>query len=138
MGYDLHIVRTREWLDADADPILKQDVDALIEADAELSWSKSDYVELNNPSTGETIRFRSSAIEWNGMSQFWWYGNRISSKAPSDDQQKKMIKMARTLNAMVIGDEGERYDLRKRWFGREEVVVIPWTEPAQASTAITS
>lgn len=39
MAYDLHLVRTSDWLDAADAPITKADVDALILADAELSWS---------------------------------------------------------------------------------------------------
>ena len=37
MGYDLHIVRTKDWTEAATAPITKQDVDALIAADSEVS-----------------------------------------------------------------------------------------------------
>jgi hypothetical protein len=130
MGYDLHIVRTRQWVDADRHPITKADVDALIAADTELSWSTSDFFETTNPETGEAIRIttRYYAIEWKGTITFWWDGKEIECKNPAESQQVKMIKMARVLRAMVVGDEDEIYTIRKRLFGPERIVTEPWTE----------
>ena len=48
MAYDLHIVRTEHWTDAARAPITRQDVDALIAADAELAWSATDYVDIRD------------------------------------------------------------------------------------------
>jgi hypothetical protein len=130
MGYDLHIVRTRQWVDADRHPITKDDVDALIAADPELSWSTSDFVEATNPKTGEVIRInsRSYAIQWKGSSVFWWDRRKIICKNPNEPEQMKMIKMADALGAMVVGDEDELYTIRKRLFGRESIASEPWTE----------
>ena len=132
MGYDLHIVRTRDWSDADQHPITKDDIDSLIAADPELSWSKSDFFEVTNSKTGEITRITSRyyAIEWKGTSAFWWNGHEIVCKAPPEPEQMKMIKMAQALGAMVIGDDGELYTIRKRLFGRESIVTEPWREPS--------
>jgi hypothetical protein len=54
MGYDLHIIRTKTWADASSAPITKSDVDALIDADPELAWSKSDYVDMSDDAGGVT------------------------------------------------------------------------------------
>lgn len=48
MAYDLHIIRTKDWTEAASAPITKQDVDALIAADSELSWSTSHYVDMTD------------------------------------------------------------------------------------------
>ena len=48
MAYDLHIVRTKNWLEASSAPITKQDVDALIASDPELTWSTTDYVDVSD------------------------------------------------------------------------------------------
>lgn len=45
MGYDLHVVRTLDWLEAAKSPITREEVDRLIDQDPELQWSPSDYVE---------------------------------------------------------------------------------------------
>ncbi|MDO1473785.1 MULTISPECIES: hypothetical protein [Comamonas] len=45
MAYDLHLVRTSNWLDATDAPVTKEDVDALLLSDAELAWSM-DYIEM--------------------------------------------------------------------------------------------
>jgi len=123
MGYDLHIVRTREWNDAYKKPILKNEVDALIASDAELSWSKTDYLDMRDEGSGRVIRYW--MIEWNKRSTFWWYRDQIQHKNPSEREQIKMIQMARALKAMVVGDEGERYELHKSFFGEWSVTTIP-------------
>jgi len=46
MAYDLHVVRTKDWLEASSAPITKEDVDALIASDPELEWSTSDYIDM--------------------------------------------------------------------------------------------
>lgn len=45
MAYDLHLVRTSNWLDAADAPVTKEDVDALLLSDAELAWSM-DYIDI--------------------------------------------------------------------------------------------
>ena len=37
----------------------------------------------------------------------------------------KMVRIAGSLGAKVIGDEGETYELRRPPFGRERIVSIP-------------
>jgi len=122
MGYDLHVVRTREWSDASQKPILKSEVDVLISRDPELRWSQSDYLDMRNEKTGKATRY--FLIEWKSQSGFWW--DQIFCKNPNDLQQKKLVQIAKILKAMVIGDEGERYEIVKGFFGGEKIVVIPW------------
>ena len=45
MPYDVHIVRTHDWLDAANDPISKPLVEELIASDPELEWSTEDSVD---------------------------------------------------------------------------------------------
>src|SRR4051812_41258471 len=49
MAYDVHIVRTEDWLDAAGDPITREEVDALIAADSELAWSSADRAYDSEP-----------------------------------------------------------------------------------------
>src|SRR5262249_4073726 len=106
MPYDVHIVKTDSWLDAADDPITKAEVDALIASDSELAWSADDWVDMSEKK-GKVTRY--FAILWNGQPCFWWYRNEIRCAGPSEEQLAKMVKMARKLDATVIGDDGEEY-----------------------------
>ena len=106
MSYDVHIVRTQSWLDAANDPISKADVDALITSDPELDWSTNDYVDMADDERKVTRYF---FILWRGKPCFWWYRNEVLCCGPREEQISKMLKMARQLNARVIGDEDEEY-----------------------------
>ena len=106
MGYDLHVVRTEQWADADRDPILKSEVDALFASDSSLSWSTTDYVDMREDD-GTICRY--FLINWNGVPTFWWYRSEITCKNPDDRHVLKLVEIADALGAHVIGDDGERY-----------------------------
>ena len=116
MDYDLHIVRTRNWLDAARAPITKEDADVVVVADPELEWLPSGVVAVPGLVWPDFI------ICWRGAPCFWWHRDQISCKDPNEAQKKKMIEIARVLSAYVVGDEDEIYDLRKSIFGRETVI----------------
>jgi len=121
VAYDLHIARTRDWTQSSLSPITKQEVDNLIAGDPELEWSTSDYVDMKD-SAGATSRYY--MICWRGVPCFWWYRDKIECSSPDETQQLKLTKMAKTLNAFVIGDDGERYESKRSLFGKETVTVI--------------
>src|SRR5215471_5892577 len=100
MPYDLHIVRTEGWTEAASEPVTKQDVDALIAADSELSWSTTDYVDMADES-GVSTRYY--MIAWHGQPSFWWYRNQIQCSGPDEAQVSKLVQMSRVLHARVVG-----------------------------------
>jgi len=106
MAYDLHIVRTKNWLEASGAPITKQDVDALIASDSELTWSTTDYVDMSDDAGAAT---RYYMITWRGQPCFWWYRDQVQCSGPDEAQQSKLVQMARALGAFVVGDDGEIY-----------------------------
>lgn len=110
MAYDIHIVRTESWLDAASAPITKQDVDALIAADSELSWSSTDYVDMSDDGGAVT---RYWMITWRGQPCFWWYRDQIQCSGPDEAQVAKLVQMSRALRARVVGDDGEPYPLEQ-------------------------
>jgi hypothetical protein len=122
MGYDLHIVRTPDWTESAGDPITKPDVDALIAADPELAWSTTDYVDMRDD---QGVVTRYYLIKWNGTPCFWWYRDQLQCSNPDDAQQFKFARMARALKALAIGDDNERYELKKGFFGKEKLVISP-------------
>jgi len=107
MAYDLHIVRTKNWLEAASAPITKQDVDALIASDPELAWSTTDHVDMKDDTGAVTHYYM---IDWRGKPCFWWYRDQIQGSRLDEAQQSKFVQMARALNAFAVGDDGEIYD----------------------------
>ena len=110
MAYDLHIVRTKNWLEASSAPISKSDVNALIASDPELEWSTTDYIDMSDD-TGAITRYW--MIMWRGQSCFWWYRDQIQCSGPDDAQVSKLVQMAHALGAFAVGDDGEAYPLEQ-------------------------
>ena len=107
MSYDVHIVRTDNWLDSESDPITKPQVDALIAADPELAWSTNDWVDMRHGRGKKATRYY--MILWKGRPCFWWYRHEITCSGPSEEQVGKMVEMAAKLGANVLGDDHEAY-----------------------------
>jgi hypothetical protein len=107
MAYDIHIVRTNNWLDAADDPITKEQVDSLIAADPELEWSTTDWVDMRAKRGTKVTRY--FMILWKSEPCFWWYLDQITCSGPSEEQVGKLMEMAAALSANVFGDDGEAY-----------------------------
>jgi len=121
MSYDLHVVRTKYWFDASNEPITKQEVDALIATDPELDWSASDCVDMKDE-IGVVTRY--FMINWKNSPCFWWYRDQIMCSNPDKAQQIKLARIARSLSASLIGDDGELYGIHKNFFGKEKIRVV--------------
>lgn len=121
MAYDIHIVRTKDWTEAATAPITRQDVEALIATDSELAWSTTDFVDMSDDAGVSTRYFM---ITWRGEPCFWWYRDQIQCSGPDDEQQLKLAHIARALNAYAVGDDGERYEIKKGFFGKENLEII--------------
>lgn len=107
MGYDLHIVRTDDWLDANQNPIRRSELEAVVAADPELTLDEDQFISMSGRN-GRTNRY--PIVLWNGEPAFWWYEDQILCSSPDDSLVKKLIEVAGKLNARVIGDEGESYE----------------------------
>lgn len=107
MAYDLHIVRTADWLDAADDPVTKQQVDALVESDPELAWSVNEWVDMRDGRGKKITRYY--MILWNDRPCFWRYRDQIWCARPTEEQVGKLVEMAAKLGANVLGDDGESY-----------------------------
>lgn len=107
MAYDLHIVRTGDWLDSADNPIAKQEVDGIIAADPELAWSTEDWVDMQDDREKRVTRY--FMVLWKDTPCFWWYRDQITCTGPSEEQVGKMVEMAAKMKANVFGDDGEAY-----------------------------
>jgi hypothetical protein len=120
MGYDVHLVRTIDWLDSESNPVTKEDINAALAGDPTLSWSDTDYVEMAEDD-GSVGRY--FMINWNGGAVFWWYKSEVRCKNPSEEQLLKLVDLATALGAHVVGDDGEKYQRGKSIFGKQKVVI---------------
>lgn len=107
MAYDVHIVRTDDWLNAEDDPVTKDEVDALIASDPELSWSTEDYVDMRSGPRTKVVRY--FMIRWKGDPCFLWCRHEITCAGPNEAQLGKLVAMAAKLGVNVFGDDGEAY-----------------------------
>jgi len=119
-------------MDAAEFPIVRREVANLVEADPELSWSTTEFMDLRDKNG--TI-FRLPFIKWQGTSCFLWRLDQILCRNPDDAQTAKMIRIAEALDARVVGDHGERYTLRRTLFGRRKVLA---TQPEAESMSFQS
>jgi hypothetical protein len=122
MGYDLHVVRTLDWVDAPLHPLTFADVDALVQADPQLRWAHIASAEVGDPPV--TITTKGNFIEWKGTLRFWYWEDAIICKNPGDPEVLKLLAMAKALGAYVVGDDGEQYKLHRSIFGRESIRII--------------
>jgi hypothetical protein len=116
----LHVVWTMNWLDAARCPITWDEVNLLIQADPELEWSASEFMETNGME--DTARFY--MISWKGRSSFWWYRDQILCATPDEQQVAKLIEIATKLNAHTIGDDGEKYMFSRNLLGQRKIKAV--------------
>jgi hypothetical protein len=101
MGYDLHITRAEDWPQSEQNPITLEEWLAVVEEDPELApWDAY-------PNSHFAL--------WSGDSKHehpWmdWSRGKIYSKNPDAPLIRKMVSIARRLNARVIGQESEVYN----------------------------
>ena len=119
MGYDLHISRNDEWWDEEGGGgISFAEWSSFVDADETMRMDG--FAEVDLPD-GSTLRTESEGLAvWTGYAgnedggnQAWFdfRHHAIVVKNPDQDILTKMLEIAATLNAKVIGDEGEEYTL---------------------------
>lgn len=113
MGYDLHIIRSKNTWDSRNNPISVEDWLQIVETDPELK--AIDKLVGKNPITGrEIIISMPNSAEWEHCEDkckvpFHYLNGGISVSNPDEVVIKKMKEIAIRLNAYVIGDEQEEY-----------------------------
>ena len=61
-------------------------------------------------------------VLWNGTPCFGLHQDPLLCSAPDDALVTKLIRVATALNARVIGDDEDIYELHRSLFGREKIV----------------
>ena len=108
MGYDLHIHRAEEWLEAETNPITLDEWYAWVESRPEFELDTESHVGYEG---GVTVH----PAVWTGHSSgepvpFWWGPDgEIVLKGVDEEIIRKMVQVADALGARVQGDDGEFY-----------------------------
>lgn len=104
MGYDLHITRADDWTKSRERPITEAEWLAVITSDPELRPSES------NERNGLIAAFWTGYPESRtGSDCFYLKYGRITEKNPDKTVIRKMVEIARELDARVLGDDDEEY-----------------------------
>lgn len=110
MGYEIHICKTRNWMDSEKKPIIKEEIFGLVSSYPELKLLENDLIECS------------------GIPIFVYDGSKISLKSPNNDQIAFSFKLAQKLNCFLVGDEQELYTYAKKYLGligAEVLKIIP-------------
>jgi hypothetical protein len=101
MGYEVHITRADEWSRSAERPITAEEWLAVVAADAELHIDQA-----NGPYFAVWVAPGSESDSgW-----FDWSDGRVSTKSPNRSVLKKLLQLAKKLEASVQGDDGEVYN----------------------------
>lgn len=100
MGYDLHVTRSIDWTANSSQQIPASEWLALVAADPEL---------VPDPGSGPyAVRYRTSAF-------LDWFEGNVFTSDPDRATVAKMLEVARALDGIVQGDEGEIYENAQQW-----------------------
>jgi hypothetical protein len=99
MSYSVFITRKKHWHESDGGTISVSEWRSLVEADAELQWS----TEL-----GENVAIWQGCCEgepeWVTLT-----GGSLETQLPSPEFLEKLVSIACSFQARVVGEEGETY-----------------------------
>jgi hypothetical protein len=116
MGYDVHITRAANWLDAEATPIPLPEWLKYVEDDPEMRLDGVAVARINKrpglatASPGIAVWTAYSGHDETGnMAWFTWRKGCVTVKNPDDKILAKMKAIAALLDALVTGDDGEQY-----------------------------
>lgn len=111
MGYELYITRADFFWEAQEHPITEDEWLATAGADSDLQRDTSSYL-LYETATGDVKRTHPWILEGHpDRPPFWFRNGAIFTTNPDAPTIAKMVTLAKNLNAQVIGEEGETYDM---------------------------
>ena len=105
MGYDLHITRASQWADNTGFEITADEWLALVRSDPELGPDPA-----HDPYGARWTSAEPQAEGW-----FDWSDGNVYTTNPSRAVVNKMLALAKSLEAMVQGDDNEVYANARQW-----------------------
>lgn len=120
MGYDLHISRKKDWSDPEG---------LVISFDEWVNYVSSDPSVQKDPVNGQhDFLYVAHPFE---PKPLWWNEGEIYTKNPDKETVKKLVEIAQSLGARVLGDDGETYSAWAR-FPQPD----PWPETPKKKTLL--
>jgi hypothetical protein len=115
MGYDLHIHRADDWLDAHEVPISREEWEAVVAELPDLEFDEGTTASFDDG----TRQWTETAVVWTTypgtqINTFWYDEGSIVVKNPDEHYVRKMVETAGRLAARVQGDDGEFYGVDGR------------------------
>lgn len=110
MGYELHIIRKKNWEDDEEPSVITiEEWRQYVDTDPELEWTNNTvggkYGAAHCEWTAHPTEKRSNWRPW-----FAYFKGAVDAKYPDEHTVRKMLKIADKLNARVQGDDFEYYD----------------------------
>lgn len=140
MGYDIHIVRNDDFWDEEIGGGISLDEwSSYVAQDNTMRMDGTAEVDLPNESKliieseGLAVWTAYAANEVGGnQAWFGFHNNAIVVKNPDQQILAKMLEIAASLNAKVLGDEGEQYEFpNDHGVPKHEVMQELLTEPTR-------
>ncbi len=111
MGYELHITRADNWMDAADHPIFDAAWTLVVEGDPSLEVRTTDFYDHRDASTGKVVRVH--PVMWKAHPEepaaLWLMKGEITCKNPDEPTIAKLKEIALKLGARVFGDDDEEY-----------------------------
>ena len=116
MGYDVHITRAQEWFESERAPITLEEWLACVREDPELrlehavraSTADGDALEVELPGLAAWTAWSRHA-EPDAVVHLWHSDGCIDCRGIDDEVTAKLYRIAQSLGARVVGDDGEEY-----------------------------
>jgi prepilin-type processing-associated H-X9-DG protein len=115
MGYDVHITRAEHWTESESAPITLDEWLDYVAGDREMRMDNFAEAEVE----GGILRYENEGLAvWTAytghgskgnVAWFDYHKGRVVVKNPDNEILGKMRRIASTLGAKVMGDEGELY-----------------------------
>jgi hypothetical protein len=109
MGYNLYITRASSSLETAEHPIPEAEWKTIVESDPSLKVSPEDYFERRTDDSGIERIYLVIWQEHPDGVPFWLDDGAIKTKNPDDKTVEKMVQLAGSLGARVLGEEDEEY-----------------------------
>lgn len=110
MGYTVQITRNPQWTRRPGTPITLDQWFSTIQEDEELEFDVTDATKKYGTSTANWLAHPNQSTSPDEHA-LHFAGGDITAKYPDEPLLQKMVLIARKLNAIVMGDNSEIYDL---------------------------
>lgn len=116
MGYELHITRGANWHDEAKELItldewiayVKSDPEMRLDGFAEATLDDGSVFRTEDPSLAVWVAYSRDGVD-GGHAWMWHFDGNVQAKNPDPEIVAKMWRIAQSLRARLVGDEGEEY-----------------------------